>query len=117
MGVEYYCVCKDCKEYVDLNKVPMPFQVQNRIAYSDENIDSELAESLEYYQSEGFLFRMLRVFHFLNEHKGHRIQLMSEFDFGIGEWVNPTPENALSMGERSALQRQKALENSEMTGE
>ena len=121
MGVEYYCVCNDCKKYTDLNKIPMPFQVGNSVEFSDANIDVELSENLEYYQSEGFLFRMLRVFRFMSDHKGHRIQLMSEFDFdyGISAWIHPEVlnESNLTTGERSALQRQKALENSEMTGE
>ncbi len=77
MGICYYCVCHDCKEYIDLDKF------YSWSAYSDD--DSGYAdidkEDFDDYKNDGFIYRSLRLHYFIAKHPGHRIEVLTENHF------------------------------------
>jgi len=79
MGTEYYVRCLDCKKYADLHKL---WQVCLEKPESYEEVEKDIKDI---YYEEGsyafFKFWSQRLFAFLNKHKGHRIDIVSEHDF------------------------------------
>ena len=73
MGVIYYGLCHDCKNYIDLDKF-YSFAVIDDASNADlckENLD-------EYGDNKGFIFRSLRLQSFIKAHRDHRIGVHTE---------------------------------------
>jgi hypothetical protein len=71
MSIEYFGVCHDCEEYIDLDKF---------YSWSSYSKDSDYAdidkENLDYYKNDGFIYRSLRLHFFMEKHPGHRIEVL-----------------------------------------
>lgn len=86
MSLDYYGVCQDCKQYVELEKFC------SWAAYRDESSkqgDLEEKEVLKYV-TFGFVHKSLRLHQFMFDHQGHRVGVFSEnetdcwFDDSLG---------------------------------
>jgi len=78
MGVWYKALCHDCREYIDLDKIPIwPGYNEDCAALSfDEMLNTgELAVSA----SEMFVFSSVRLHYFIYKHNGHRLSVL-DFD-------------------------------------
>lgn len=72
MGLCYDGVCHDCKERIDLDKF-YSFSSWRIDAYADIE-----KENLDEYKNDGFIYRSLRLHFFMEQHPGHRIQVLTE---------------------------------------
>lgn len=74
MGTQYYGVCKDCKQYIALDK----FYAWN--AYHEADHSTIDNSDLEEFKNDAWIFRALRLHVFLAHHNGHRVGVLSEYD-------------------------------------
>ena len=84
MGTDYYAICHDCKEYIDLYKFWKWWPLSE--SYGDlENEDFE-----QYKKDDRWIFSSLRLHLFMIHHRGHRIGVYSEHfgeevELGVGD--------------------------------
>lgn len=79
MGVLYYGVCLDCKQYIDLDKFYSFAGIQDPSVWDEQRI--EFIKDNAYSPVENFIFRSLRLQYFMKEHTGHRIGVYDEYRF------------------------------------
>ena len=84
MGTIYYCLCHDCRNYIDLDKF------YSFAAYKDDEWGSKGyadidKEDLESYGPH-FVYRTLRLQYFIYKHTDHRIGVHTEHDVEQFDW-------------------------------
>ncbi|MCP3685397.1 MAG: hypothetical protein GY861_22325 [bacterium] len=91
MGTCYYGICKDCKEFIALDKFYSWCPWKTEADIEREDID-------EYKNDGSFIYRSFRLHYFMNKHNGHRIGVYTERhvdddgDFENYKEVCPWPE-------------------------
>ena len=86
MGTIYYCLCHDCKAYVDLDKF-YSFSCYEADVFgvrSHADIDKERLEEF----GAGFVYRSLRLQYFMRTHTDHRLGVHTEHDVEKFDWYD-----------------------------
>lgn len=70
MGIEYYPVCRDCNEFIDIHKchVASTLMCESRPFYKDEDI-----QKLTHHE-----YWLGRFVWFLTHHIGHKVELLND---------------------------------------
>ena len=104
MGTTTYCLCHDCKNYIDLDKF-YSFASCAPGGYAD--IDKEDLSEF----GKGFIYRSLRLQYFIRTHTDHRIGVHTEhdveqfgwYDSGDGGWIEQFPWPRKAYGETDSV--------------
>jgi hypothetical protein len=75
MGICYYGVCLDCKEYIDLDKFYSFSPWKSHADIDKENFDE--------YKTDSYIYRSLRLQWFISQHDGHRLSVGTEHELDI----------------------------------
>ena len=95
MGVIYYGMCLDCKQYVDLGK----FYSRAGYAGTYNQLKEELEKDLNEYKNDDFIYPSLKLHFFIQEHQGHRLGIYDENDFDDMNYPDSEDPNELDLTE------------------